>query len=60
MVSSSMVFTASVIVLIGALTVAAHLLGVPPVLIGLGLIAAAALSLLTALSRRHRPEPPAG
>ncbi len=48
-----------VLVLIGGLALAAQLAGVPPILVGAGVIVLAALAVLTALARSRRADPPA-
>ncbi|HSL72555.1 MAG TPA: hypothetical protein VK864_20060 [Longimicrobiales bacterium] len=59
MMSSFGIYLVGFIVLIVGLAIAANLLGVPSMWIGVGVIVLVGLGILTGVSRTKRPDPPA-
>ena len=57
--SSFGIYLVGFIVLIVGLAIAANLLGVPSMWIGVGVIVLVGLGILTGVSRTKRPDPPA-
>jgi hypothetical protein len=57
--SSFSIYLIGFIVLIVGLAIAATLLGLPPVWIGVGAIVLIGLGVLTGVSKTKRPDPPA-
>lgn len=57
--SSFGIYVIGFIVLIIGLAIAATLLGVPPVWVGVGVIVLIGLGILTGVSKTKRPDPPA-
>jgi hypothetical protein len=57
--SSFGIYLIGFIVLIVGLAIAANLLGVPPIWIGVGAIVLIGLGILMGVSRTKRPDPPA-
>ena len=58
LMSSFGIYLIGFIVLIVGLAVAASMIGVPPVWIGVGAIVLIGLGILTGVSRTRRPDPP--
>jgi hypothetical protein len=56
--SSSGIYLLAVVVFIGAVALAAQLIGVPLILVVTGVIALGGLALLTAIARARPAEPP--
>ncbi len=56
--SSFAIYLFGTVVLIGGLALAAYLVGVPSMWIGVGVIVLIGLGILTGVSRTRRPDPP--
>ena len=57
--SSFGIYLIGFIVLIVGLAIAAHLLGAPPLWIGVGVVILIGIGILSGVSRTKRPDPPA-
>jgi Mn2+/Fe2+ NRAMP family transporter len=57
--SSFSIYLIGFIVLVIGLAIAASLMGLPPLYIGVGVIVLIGLGILTGVSRTKRPDPPA-
>ena len=58
--SSFGIYIIGFVVVIVGLALAAHMLGVPSVWIGIGIIILAGIAILSGVSRTKRPDPPTG
>lgn len=58
--SSFGIYVIGFIIVIVGLALAAHLLGVPSMWIGIGIIVLVGIAILSGVSKTKRPDPPAG
>ena len=56
--SSFALYVAGFVILTVGLAVGAHLLGVPPIWIGVGVLVLAGIGIMSAVKKTRRPDPP--